>query len=1063
MNNWHVEDALIKMSEKVEVIFEEVYHVYETTEKGSCWVQRRCVHRETGRQFSVKIVDVAKIATSASLDIEDIKREATICHSLKHSHIVELLETYSSEGILYMVFEFMEGSDLFMEVVSRACAGFVYSETVASYYMRQILSAVRYCHQRDVIHRDIRPHCVLLATKDTSAPVKLYGFSHAIRLDEQISLTQHQKRVDGNGMNGCHFSAPEVLRGLGYGKPSDIWSCGVLLYTLLCGSLPFNGTGDRLEELICRTKYVMSGPIWDAVSSSAKDLVSKMLVHNPLDRYTAVQLLEHPWIRQRDTHAPSEHLHATVEQLYRFNTCRKLKGLVLSAVSSEKWLTLSLCVSSPINDNNNDVDLEQTTANHRLEEFLSNRAVSVIIESLDDLECLSDPNYDPVMLDNLFTEQRFISLLQLYDKIHQQCLLPPRDLPDEDASLIAQEGDVEGWALRMTIKLYHTCVIHHIRCLFRFRCHQFVDASTFNQIAEWIEETPLGLTPEMEELHSILSKPYLRSLLQAHDVVAHEIFGDGAVPLTPPPQTATLTTTLSSSTGGCLGGLGGTLEGALPIAFGSGIGLGAISGIGGVGGTPLQMNGGIGMSPLGAVAGRSDVRRLQSSGTTSPEGLLDDNDPTNITTGQQQNQQQQQQHITRIRLVQFQKNTDEPMGITLKVDEEGRCIVARIMHGGMIHKQATLHVGDEIIEINGISVANQTVESLQRLLRDARGSVTFKIVPTFRSVPPLATSGLPQTEMYIKCMFNYDPIDDELIPCTQAGISFRIGQILQVINKEDANWWQVRKCSPEGPSGLVPSPELQEWRLTQTALENAKNDKYGHHRDSTNCSIFRKRKKEKEKQLAAKRALADDMDLSCYEEVMKVPAFRRNTLVLLGAHGVGRRHIKNTLIGGNPERYAYPIPHTTRPQRRGEENGHHYFFVHQDEMLRDIATNQYLEYGGHEGAMYGTKLDTIRRIINSGKMAILDVEPQALKMLRCAEFTPFVVFIAAPPLGTLHDVDGSLERLNRESTQLANTFGRWFDLTIVNSDIGDTIHQLREAAELIHLQEQWVPVTWVYR
>ncbi|XP_022644859.1 peripheral plasma membrane protein CASK-like isoform X3 [Varroa destructor] len=955
------------MSEKVEVIFEEVYHVYETTEN-------------------------------------------------------------------------MEGSDLFMEVVSRACAGFVYSETVASYYMRQILSAVRYCHQRDVIHRDIRPHCVLLATKDTSAPVKLYGFSHAIRLDEQISLTQHQKRVDGNGMNGCHFSAPEVLRGLGYGKPSDIWSCGVLLYTLLCGSLPFNGTGDRLEELICRTKYVMSGPIWDAVSSSAKDLVSKMLVHNPLDRYTAVQLLEHPWIRQRDTHAPSEHLHATVEQLYRFNTCRKLKGLVLSAVSSEKWLTLSLCVSSPINDNNNDVDLEQTTANHRLEEFLSNRAVSVIIESLDDLECLSDPNYDPVMLDNLFTEQRFISLLQLYDKIHQQCLLPPRDLPDEDASLIAQE------------------------------------------IAEWIEETPLGLTPEMEELHSILSKPYLRSLLQAHDVVAHEIFGDGAVPLTPPPQTATLTTTLSSSTGGCLGGLGGTLEGALPIAFGSGIGLGAISGIGGVGGTPLQMNGGIGMSPLGAVAGRSDVRRLQSSGTTSPEGLLDDNDPTNITTGQQQNQQQQ--HITRIRLVQFQKNTDEPMGITLKVDEEGRCIVARIMHGGMIHKQATLHVGDEIIEINGISVANQTVESLQRLLRDARGSVTFKIVPTFRSVPPLATSGLPQTEqyhhhhhhqqhqnfnhlassaMYIKCMFNYDPIDDELIPCTQAGISFRIGQILQVINKEDANWWQVRKCSPEGPSGLVPSPELQEWRLTQTALENAKNDKYGHHRDSTNCSIFRKRKKEKEKQLAAKRALADDMDLSCYEEVMKVPAFRRNTLVLLGAHGVGRRHIKNTLIGGNPERYAYPIPHTTRPQRRGEENGHHYFFVHQDEMLRDIATNQYLEYGGHEGAMYGTKLDTIRRIINSGKMAILDVEPQALKMLRCAEFTPFVVFIAAPPLGTLHDVDGSLERLNRESTQLANTFGRWFDLTIVNSDIGDTIHQLREAAELIHLQEQWVPVTWVYR
>lgn len=94
------------------------------------------------------------------------------------------------------------------------------------------------------------------------------------------------------------------------------------------------------------------------------------------------------------------------------------------------------------------------------------------------------------------------------------------------------------------------------------------------------------------------------------------------------------------------------------------------------------------------------------------------------------------EQVTRVRLVQFQKNTDEPMGITLKLDEDGRCIVARIMHGGMIHRQATLHVGDEIREINGISVANQTVESLQRMLRDARGSVTFKIVPSYRSAPP---------------------------------------------------------------------------------------------------------------------------------------------------------------------------------------------------------------------------------------------------------------------------------------------------------------------------------------
>ncbi|MGH0135326.1 UNVERIFIED_CONTAM: hypothetical protein FKN15_029075 [Acipenser sinensis] len=86
----------------------------------------------------------------------DLKREASICHMLKHPHIVELLETYSSDGMLYMVFEYMDGADLCFEIVKRADAGFVYSEAVASHYMRQILEALRYCHDNNVIHRDVK-------------------------------------------------------------------------------------------------------------------------------------------------------------------------------------------------------------------------------------------------------------------------------------------------------------------------------------------------------------------------------------------------------------------------------------------------------------------------------------------------------------------------------------------------------------------------------------------------------------------------------------------------------------------------------------------------------------------------------------------------------------------------------------------------------------------------------------------------------------------------------------------------------------------------------------------
>lgn len=373
--------------------------------------------------------------------------------------------------------------------------------------------------------------------------------------------------------------------------------------------------------------------------------------------------------------------------------------------------------------------------------------------------------------------------------------------------------------------------------------------------------------------------------------------------------------------------------------------------------------------------------------------------------------------VTRVRLVQFQKNTDEPMGITLKMSEDKRCLVARILVGGMIHRQGTLHVGDEIKEINGLNVSSHSIENLQKLLRDARGSITFKIVPSYRNQAP-------SCEIYVKCLFNYEPENDDLIPCSQAGLKFKIGDILQITCKDDHNWWQAKRTSSSaytvtderginvspitsvthtGPSaGLIPSPELQEWRTANIAIQNAKEGNL-----IANCGVFsRKKKNYKDKYLAKHNAVFDQLDLVTYEEVIHLPAFLRKTLVLLGAHGVGRRHIKNTLITSQPNSFAYPIPHTTRLPRKDEENGKNYYFVTHEEMMRDIANNEYLEYGTHENAMYGTKLETIRNIHRQGLIAILDVEPQALKVLRTSEFAPFIVFVAAPDLSQMKDLKG---------------------------------------------------------
>ncbi|XP_057708417.1 peripheral plasma membrane protein CASK isoform X18 [Corythoichthys intestinalis] len=906
-----------------DVLFEDVYELCEVIGKGPFSVVRRCINRETGQQFAVKIVDVAQFTSSPGLSTEDLKREASICHMLKHPHIVELLETYSSDGMLYMVFEFMDGADLCFEIVKRADAGFVYSEAVASHYMRQILEALRYCHDNNVIHRDVKPHCVLLASKENSAPVKLGGFGVAIQLGES-------GLVAGGRVGTPHFMAPEVVKREPYGKPVDVWGCGVILFILLSGCLPFYGTKERLFEAICKGKYKsynilpqMNPRQWSQISESAKDLVRRMLMLDPAERITVYEALNHPWLKERDRYAYKIHLPETVEQLRKFNARRKLKGAVLAAVSSHKFNSYYGDPPEELHDFSDDPTSSGLLA--------AERAVSQVLDSLEEIHALTDcSEKDLDFLHSVFQDQHLHTLLDLYDKINTKSSPQIRN-PSSDGVQRAKE------------------VLEEISCY--------------------------PENHDAKELRRILTQPHFMALLQAHDVVAHEVYSDEALRVTPPP-------------------------------------------------TSPYLNG------------------------DSPESTNGDMDLENVT---------------RVRLVQFQKNTDEPMGITLKMNDSNNCIVARIMHGGMIHRQGTLHVGDEIREINGISVANQTVEQLQKMLKEMRGSITFKIVPSYRTQGS-SCEDLPSTiqpkgrQIYVRAQFEYDPSKDELIPCKEAGIRFRVGDIIQIISKDDHNWWQGKlENTKNGTAGLIPSPELQEWRVACMAMEKTKQEQ------QASCTWFGKKKKQyKDKYLAKHNAVFDQLDLVTYEEVVKLPAFKRKTLVLLGAHGVGRRHIKNTLITKHPDRFAYPIPHTTRPPKKDEENGKNYYFVSHDQMMQDISNNEYLEYGSHEDAMYGTRLETIRKIHQQGLVAILDVEPQALKVLRTAEFAPYVVFIAAPTVTPGIDEDESLQRLQKESEILQKSYAHYFDQTIINNEIDDTIGHLEEAVELVCNSGQWVPVSWVY-
>ncbi|KAG7516242.1 55 kDa erythrocyte membrane protein [Solea senegalensis] len=400
--------------------------------------------------------------------------------------------------------------------------------------------------------------------------------------------------------------------------------------------------------------------------------------------------------------------------------------------------------------------------------------------------------------------------------------------------------------------------------------------------------------------------------------------------------------------------------------------------------------------------------------------------------------------LTRMREVSFEKNASEPMGVTLKLNDKKRCAVARILHGGMIHREGYLNEGDEIAEINGESVTDHTVDQLQKILKEANGVITMKVIPKQQSRSR-------SCEMYMKAQFDYDPTTDDLIPCKEAGLKFQTGDIIKIINKQDPNWWQGRlESNATHFAGLIPSPELQEWRVASKSKARG---------GSQSCSPFGKKKKCKDKYLAKHSSIFDQLDVISYEEVVQLPAFKRKTLVLIGAPGVGRRHIKSALLTKYPDRFSYPAPHTTRPQRKDEENGQEYYFFSNEELTKGIADNEFLEYGSFQGFMFGTKTETIHKIHEQGKIAVLDVEPQNLKVLWTADFAPLVVFIAPTDVASQTE---NLLMIHKESEAIRTTYGHYFHVVIVNNDVDESVKGVEEAIECATSSPQWVPVSWVY-
>nr|DBA32169.1 TPA: hypothetical protein GDO54_007901 [Pyxicephalus adspersus] len=294
--------------------FTDEYQLYEEIGKGAFSVVRRCVKLCTGHEYAAKIINTKKLSARG----EHLMKER---NELNHCvYFIKALQCW--RGHTSISESGVTGGELFEDIVARE----YYSEADASHCIQQILEAVLHCHQMGVVHRDLKPENLLLASKCKGAAVKLADFGLAIEVQGD-----QQAWFGFAGTPG--YLSPEVLRKEAYGKPVDIWACGVILYILLVGYPPFwDEDQHKLYQQIKAGAYDFPSPEWDTVTPEAKNLINQMLTINPAKRITAHEALKHPWVCQRSTVASMMHRQETVECLKKFNARRKLKGAILTTM-----------------------------------------------------------------------------------------------------------------------------------------------------------------------------------------------------------------------------------------------------------------------------------------------------------------------------------------------------------------------------------------------------------------------------------------------------------------------------------------------------------------------------------------------------------------------------------------------------------------------------------------------------------------------------------------------------------------------------------------------------------
>uniref|UniRef100_A0A672NWS9 MAGUK p55 scaffold protein 3 n=1 Tax=Sinocyclocheilus grahami TaxID=75366 RepID=A0A672NWS9_SINGR len=391
-----------------------------------------------------------------------------------------------------------------------------------------------------------------------------------------------------------------------------------------------------------------------------------------------------------------------------------------------------------------------------------------------------------------------------------------------------------------------------------------------------------------------------------------------------------------------------------------------------------------------------------------------------------------------VKIVRLVKNK-EPLGATIRRDEStGAVIVARIMKGGAADRSGLVHVGDELREVNGSSVMHKRPDEISQLLSQSQGSITLKIIPAIRE-----EDKLKESKVYMRALFDYTPLEDKATPCQEAGLPFKRGDILQVVSQDDQTWWQAKRVADCNlRAGLVPSKQFQE-RWDKTSI---KHTPY---------------------YLKASQHITIRINKLLYMQSLELAAY-----LYTGSLGARINELKQKVIAENPHRYAVAVPHTTRPKKSNEKEGVEYHFVTKQVFDADAQNNKFIEYGEYKENLYGTSIEAIRSVQAKNKMCLVDVQPEALKALRTAEFKPYVIFVkpripesrrrrsAATSPGGEHGriTEEDLQEMRLSAQQTDQQYGHLVDRVLIKEDTACA--ELRSILERLERETFWVPVSW---